>query len=676
MPPITVWCRGVSTGRTGILRTARRWAAAAVLSLLTFGSGVTAGAATSSAATGGPLSGPDVSSWNHPNGSCIDWAHVARGDTKYAAPPRQFAFIKATEGSTYTNPYLASCAGAAAKGDWAATAAAGLVRGAYHYARPGTPVAANAIAQADFFVATIGDQHQPGTLAPALDMEESGGLSPADLVTWTQIWLDRVRQATGRVPIIYTYPYFWANQMAGSPAFHAYPVWMADYRAGGPSLPLQGAWPNWTFWQFTSVAQQPGIGGNVDMSEFSADQAALTTLADGTAPMQWTPVAPSAPQKVTASAGNGTATVSWVPNDNGGSLVTSYVITSSDGTQVTVSGQTTRTVVSGLANGTSYSFRVSAVSVVGTSPTSSKSQTVLPQVPTQIASAISSTDVAYGTGVTFSATLVRTDTNAPLAGQTLAVWQRPAGTTAWAQVGTAVTNAEGTAIWAFRPPQATETRMIWTPPTMEFVGQTTFVRTVTVHDVPTALNLALSQSLVRAGAPTKVTALLRRADTRTPISRATVAVYTRPHGTTPWTYAGTVTTSVNGTTSWAFAPTRNADVKFSWTAPAHWTSPASAVTASVLPIVAARLAAPTATVRHGVTLSGAVAPAMAGRTVYVQRLVNGTWTNIASTKLTSTSRFAIAVSGTRKGSYVYRVWLPASSAYAQSVSASVTLVVK
>ncbi|MDQ1679423.1 MAG: lysozyme, partial [Frankiaceae bacterium] len=398
----------------GTLRFKRGWAVAAALAICTVGSGVTAGAATPTPVDG-QLTGPDVSSWNHPNGACIDWGHVARGDSKYGAPPRQFAFIKATEGATYVNPYFKTCAGSADKGDWAATAAAGLVHGAYHYARPGTPVAANAIAQADFFVSTIGDQQQAGTLAPALDMEESGGLSAADLVTWTQIWLDRVRQSTGRVPIIYTYPNFWANQMAGSPAFHAYPVWMADYRdPAGPYLPLQGAWPDWTFWQFTSVARQPGVGGIVDMSQFAGDQTALTALADGTVPMDWATVAPSAPQKVTASAGNGAVTVSWVPNDNGGSLVTSYVITGSDGSQVTVNGQTTRKLVTGLANGMSYSFRVSAVNAVGASPTSSKSQTVVPQVPTSISSTISSTDVAYGTSTTFAATLTRTDTNEPL----------------------------------------------------------------------------------------------------------------------------------------------------------------------------------------------------------------------------------------------------------------------
>jgi hypothetical protein len=92
--------------------------------------------------------------------------------------------------------------------------------------------------------------------------------------------------------------------------------------------------------------------------------------------------------------------------------------------------------------------------------------------------------------------------------------------------------------------------------------------------------------------------------------------------------------------------------------------------------VSARLAASAALVRRGVRLTGGVAPAMAGRTVYLQRLVNGRWTMLAPMTLSTSSTFAITVSGTRKGSYAYRVWSPASSAYAQSVSRTVTLVVK
>src|SRR6059058_3562356 len=50
-----------------------------------------------------------------------------------------FAFCKATEGTTYTDPTFAT--------NWPQMKSAGLFRGAYHYGHPGT----DAVAQANYF---------------------------------------------------------------------------------------------------------------------------------------------------------------------------------------------------------------------------------------------------------------------------------------------------------------------------------------------------------------------------------------------------------------------------------------------------------------------------------------------------------------------------------------------
>ena len=97
------------------------------------------------------------------------------------------------------------------------------------------------------------------------------------------------------------------------------------------------------------------------------------------------PSVPSAPTGVSATAGNGSATVSWTaPSDNGGSTITKYTVTpfigSTAQTPVTVTGNppATSTTVTGLTNGTAYTFTVSATNANGTGPASSPSNAVTP----------------------------------------------------------------------------------------------------------------------------------------------------------------------------------------------------------------------------------------------------------------------------------------------------------
>jgi len=89
--------------------------------------------------------------------------------------------------------------------------------------------------------------------------------------------------------------------------------------------------------------------------------------------------APSAPRGVTAIPGNGLAVVSWTaPLSNGGSPITGYIVTASPGgRQVITTGATTATV-SGLTNGTSYTFTVRAANASFTSVASAPSAAVTP----------------------------------------------------------------------------------------------------------------------------------------------------------------------------------------------------------------------------------------------------------------------------------------------------------
>jgi hypothetical protein len=95
------------------------------------------------------------------------------------------------------------------------------------------------------------------------------------------------------------------------------------------------------------------------------------------------PVAPSAPVKApVAVAGLQKATVAWVPPSNGGSPITSYVVTASPGGAVTnAPASATSVVVTGLTAGTAYTFTVAAVNSVGTGPASLPSNAVTPTAP-------------------------------------------------------------------------------------------------------------------------------------------------------------------------------------------------------------------------------------------------------------------------------------------------------
>ncbi|MBG6060168.1 peptidoglycan/xylan/chitin deacetylase (PgdA/CDA1 family), partial [Cryobacterium sp. MP_M5] len=99
------------------------------------------------------------------------------------------------------------------------------------------------------------------------------------------------------------------------------------------------------------------------------------------------PTAPAAPTGVSAVAGKGSATVNWTAPANGGSAITSYTVTPFAGAvaqtpvQVTGAPPATSTPVTGLTNGTAYTFRVTATNAVGTSPASAASAAVTPTAP-------------------------------------------------------------------------------------------------------------------------------------------------------------------------------------------------------------------------------------------------------------------------------------------------------
>ena len=122
------------------------------LAAVTVGAGLVvagfAGAAPAQAAT--YVLGMDVSGYQ----GNVAW------QTAYNNGAR-FAYVKATEGTTYTNPYFAQ--------QYNGSYNVGMIRGAYHFAHPNS---SSGTAQADYFAAHGGGWSGDGkTLPPALDIE-------------------------------------------------------------------------------------------------------------------------------------------------------------------------------------------------------------------------------------------------------------------------------------------------------------------------------------------------------------------------------------------------------------------------------------------------------------------------------------------------------------------------
>ncbi|HTC58621.1 MAG TPA: fibronectin type III domain-containing protein [Solirubrobacteraceae bacterium] len=101
-----------------------------------------------------------------------------------------------------------------------------------------------------------------------------------------------------------------------------------------------------------------------------------------------TPTAPAAPTGVSATGGEGSATVTWTAPSPGTSPITSYTVTpyigstAQSSTVVNGSPPATSTTITGLKNGTTYTFTVTATNAVGSGPASEKSNAVTPSAPT------------------------------------------------------------------------------------------------------------------------------------------------------------------------------------------------------------------------------------------------------------------------------------------------------
>ncbi|BET59095.1 fibronectin type III domain-containing protein [Geobacter sp. 60473] len=116
-------------------------------------------------------------------------------------------------------------------------------------------------------------------------------------------------------------------------------------------------------------------------------------------------VVPGAPTSVTASPDDGRASVTFsAPASTGGAAITGYTVTSTPGS-ITGTCATSPCLITGLTNGTAYTFTVTATNSVGTSSASAASNSVTPTPGPAVTSVAVPANGSYGTGSTLDFTV-------------------------------------------------------------------------------------------------------------------------------------------------------------------------------------------------------------------------------------------------------------------------------
>lgn len=183
-------------------------------------------------------------------------------------------YLKASEGTSYTDPTF--------EGRRLNAKADGVIRGAYHFARPDQKT--SPFDEAKHFLNVIG-KPQPGELRPALDLEmaAAGQLSTEQ---WAAYFVNVIHGTLGYYPVLYGSTSFIAplrhNAVLAKCAW-----WRAEYGPNdGAVHALVGGRMGAAIHQYTSEARFPGISGVTDASVLCA----LTGIyVPGTVPKVLTP---------------------------------------------------------------------------------------------------------------------------------------------------------------------------------------------------------------------------------------------------------------------------------------------------------------------------------------------------------------------------------------------------
>ena len=146
------------------------------------------------------------------------------------------------------------------------------------------------------------------------------------------------------------------------------------------------------------------IGANVTPTQTAASGVWTVREVEAYTRANAWPALPGAPTSVSGTAGNAQVSLTWTaPSSTGGYAITDYTVqySSNSGSSWTTfsraASSATSATVTGLTNGTAYTFRVAAVTVLGSGAYSTASSSVTPSAP-----AFSPTAVLLTSGTTYT----------------------------------------------------------------------------------------------------------------------------------------------------------------------------------------------------------------------------------------------------------------------------------
>jgi GH25 family lysozyme M1 (1,4-beta-N-acetylmuramidase) len=183
----------------------------------------------------------------------------------------RWAYVKATEGTGYTNPYFTQ--------QYNGSYNVGMIRGSYHFALPDRSSGAY---QADYFVNHGGGWSRDGkTLPGALDIEYNPyggtcyGLSQSSMRSWISSFINEYHYRTSRYPVIYSTTDWWTTCTGNYSGFAGNdPLWIARYASTAGTLPA--GWGYYSFWQYADSGVFPG-----DQDTWNGSYTGLQNMANG-----------------------------------------------------------------------------------------------------------------------------------------------------------------------------------------------------------------------------------------------------------------------------------------------------------------------------------------------------------------------------------------------------------